>query len=119
MRVDVRPHLDFLDVDRLLLLAGFGRLLLGIVFEAAVIEDLADRRPGSRRYLNEVETGLGGDVTRLFYGNGSVVVAFVVDKLDFRNLDFVIDAWAFLDGGRCTMGSANGLGLLLPLNGHM
>jgi hypothetical protein len=48
MRVDVRPHLDFLDVDRLLLLAGFRRFLLGGVFEAAVIEDLADRRLGGR-----------------------------------------------------------------------
>ena len=48
-----------------------------------------------------------------------MVIALVIDKLDFGNLDFGIDAWALLDRGRCAMGSANGLGLLLPLNSDM
>ena len=48
-----------------------------------------------------------------------MVIALVIDKLDFGNLDFVIDAWALLDGRGCAMGSANGLDLLFPLNGDM
>src|SRR3546814_7358622 len=39
--VDVRPHLDLLDLDDLLLLPGLVLLLLGLVAEAAVVEDLA------------------------------------------------------------------------------
>src|SRR4029450_1984084 len=41
--VDVRPHLDLLDLDGALLLARFGGLLLRLVFVFAVVEDLADR----------------------------------------------------------------------------
>ena len=41
--VDHRPQLDLLDLDDLLLLASFGRLLLRLVFVFAVIEDFGDR----------------------------------------------------------------------------
>jgi hypothetical protein len=42
--IDIGPHLDFLDLDGLLLLAGFGGFLLRLKLEAAVIEDLGDGR---------------------------------------------------------------------------
>ncbi len=119
MRVDVRPHLDLLDVDRLLLLAGFRGFLLGLILEAAVIENLADRRFGIGRYLDKIEADVGGNGARFFDGDNSVVLALVIDKLDLRNVDFVIDAWTLLDRGRCAMRSANGLGLLLLLNGNV
>ena len=47
--VDHRAHLDLLDLDDLLLLAGLGGLLLFLIFEFAVVEDLADRRLGIGR----------------------------------------------------------------------
>src|SRR5262249_45273168 len=42
--VDHRPELDLLDLDHLLFLAGFRRLLLRLVFVFAVIENFADGR---------------------------------------------------------------------------
>src|SRR3546814_1667001 len=49
MIVDVGTHLDFLDVLRLLALAGDVRLLLGLVLELADIEELAHGRIGAGR----------------------------------------------------------------------
>ncbi len=60
MGVDVRPHLDFFDLDDLLVLASFGRLLLVGVFQLAEIEDLGDRRFRIGRNLDEIEPGLFG-----------------------------------------------------------
>ena len=56
--IDAWTHLDFLDVEGLLLLAGFGPLLLFLVFEFAVIEDFADRRLGGRGHLHQIKPGL-------------------------------------------------------------
>jgi hypothetical protein len=60
MRVDVGAHLDLLDLDDLLLLAGFALLLLFLEFELPVIEDLADRRVGVGRDLHKIQPSLGG-----------------------------------------------------------
>jgi len=49
MGVDVRAHLDFLDLDDLLFLARFGRFLLRRILQLAEIENLADRRFGIGR----------------------------------------------------------------------
>jgi hypothetical protein len=46
--VDHRTELDLLDLDDLLALARFGRLLLRGIFELPVIEKFADRRIGVR-----------------------------------------------------------------------
>src|SRR5688572_13976266 len=59
--VDAGAELDLLDLDRLLLLARFGLLLLLEEAEAPVIEDLAYRRDRVRRDLDEIEAGLLGD----------------------------------------------------------
>jgi len=58
--VDVRTHLDLLDLDDLLMLAGFGRLLLVGVFQLAEVENLDDRRLCVGGYLDEVEACLFG-----------------------------------------------------------
>jgi hypothetical protein len=58
--VDVRAHLDLLDLDDLLVLARLGRLLLVGVFQLAEVEDLDDGRRGVGRNLDEIETGLFG-----------------------------------------------------------
>src|SRR5690606_16425881 len=44
MGVDVGTHLDLLDLDGLLLLAGLGSLLLALILHSAEIGDLADWR---------------------------------------------------------------------------
>jgi len=55
MVIDVGTELDLLHLDDLLLFAGFVLLLLLLVLELAEIEQLADRRIGVRRNLDEVE----------------------------------------------------------------
>jgi hypothetical protein len=54
MIIDVRTHLDLLDLLRLLVLARGGGLFLGLVFELADIENLAYRRIGAGGNFNEV-----------------------------------------------------------------
>jgi hypothetical protein len=46
MIVDVRTHLDLLDLLRLLALAGEVGLFLGLIFEFANVQEFADRRVG-------------------------------------------------------------------------
>ena len=58
VRVDLRPELHLLDDGLLLVPARLARLLGGLVLELAVVHDLADRRAGRRRDLDEVEVGL-------------------------------------------------------------
>jgi hypothetical protein len=107
--VDVRAHLDFLDLDDLLLLPGLGGLLLALVLEAAEIEDLADRRDRIRRNLDEIETGLCGDLERPLDRYGSVIVALVVDQLNFIDADFLIDPRPVLGGWGGPERFANGV----------
>jgi hypothetical protein len=64
--VDGRAHLDLLDLDDLLLLAGFVGFFLLLVFELAVIEQLADRRLVVRRDLDQIEA--------FFFGYGAAFV---------------------------------------------
>jgi hypothetical protein len=52
--IDVRPHLDLFDLDRLLLLASLGGFLLFLVFEFAVVENFSDRRVCIGRDLDEI-----------------------------------------------------------------
>nr|CAI0340403.1 hypothetical protein SHINE37_44271 [Rhizobiaceae bacterium] len=112
MRVDVRAHLDFLDLDDLLLLARFGRLLLVGVFQLAQVKDLADGRFGVRRNLHEIEAGFFGHAERLIGRDDTVVVAVGIDKLNPGNPDFLVGARAVLDGSFRFEGSANGRVLL-------
>jgi len=56
--VDAGAHLDLFDLDDLLLLPSLVLLFLRFIFEATEIEDLADRRIGVRRDLDEVEPGI-------------------------------------------------------------
>ena len=57
MVVDAGPQLDFLDLDDFLLLSGLVFLFLGLEFELAEIQDLADRRIGVGGDLDEVQAG--------------------------------------------------------------
>ena len=113
MVVDHRPELDLLDLDDLLLFAGFGRLLLRLVLVLAVVQQLADRRGGIRGNLDQVKSGfLGFGQGNLDVG-GSMVVTGLVDQLDFSDSDLLVDTrTVFLDGRRSSHGTTNGLALL-------
>jgi len=56
--VDHRAEFDLLDLDDLLLLAGFGLLFLFLESVFAVVQDLADRWYGVGRNLDQVEAGI-------------------------------------------------------------
>jgi hypothetical protein len=112
VNVDVRPHLDFLDLDGLLLLASLSGLLLALVLEATVVKDLGDRRIGIGGNLDQVETRFAGKLKRPLDWYGTLVGALGVDQLDLADGDILIDARSILGGRRCLIGPANGGDLL-------
>src|SRR5215475_5493845 len=114
--VDHGPELDLLDLDDLLFLAGFRRLLLRLVFIFAVIENFADGRGRVGGNLDEIKSGLLGLVQSDLDFNGPKVVAGLVDQLDFANTDLLVDARAVLRGGlRGSYWATNGSALLMSL----
>src|SRR5262245_55479967 len=94
VNIDVGPHLDLLDLDGALFLARLGGLLLRLVFVFAEIEDLAHRRFGIGRDLDQVETGFRRAGEALGRGDHADIVAGRVDKLDFWSVDGLVDAGA-------------------------
>ena len=98
--VDVRPHLDLLDLDGALLLARLGGLFLRLVFVLAVIQDLAHRRLGIGRDLDQIEPGFNRARQGFGRGNHADIVAGSVDELDVGNVDALVDARAALFGGK-------------------
>eukprot|EP01035_Chromulina_nebulosa_P014088 gene14087-18643_t len=112
MVIDVRTHLDLLDLDDLLVLARLGRLLLVGVLQLAEIEDLYDGRDRIGRYFDQIEPGLFGEQQCVVDGNIAAVLAFGVDKLDPGNPDITVGARPILGRRRCFERSANGRGLL-------
>jgi hypothetical protein len=111
--VDHGPELDLLDLDDLLLFAGFGLFLLLLEAVLAVIQDFADRRHGVRRNLDQIETGLGGLGQSVCDGDGSEVGAVRADQMNLFDADVLVGAWTvLLDGGLRSLWAANGGGLL-------
>jgi hypothetical protein len=107
--VDHRPELDLLDLDDLLLLAGFGGFFLRRIFKLPVIHDLANGRIGIGRNLHKVHAGFhrhldGGDRFDI-----AVVQACLINQLDFVVADFIVGARPVFGGsGRGSVGTANG-----------
>jgi hypothetical protein len=97
--VDVRPHLDLLDLDGALLLARLGGLFLRLIFVLTVIQDLAHRRLRIGRDLDEIETGLRRPRERVDNGNYPDIVAGRIDELDVWGVDALVDTRAFPIGG--------------------
>jgi hypothetical protein len=114
MVVDHRPELDLLDLDDLLFLAGFRLLFLLLEPILAVIQDLADRRHGVGRNLDQVEPGFGGLGQRVCYGDGSEVRTVFVDQVNLANANVFVDALAvLLDGRLRSLRATNGGDLLV------
>ena len=90
--VDLRPELDFLDLDDVLVPLRFAGALLLLVLVLPVIHDPADRRHGRGRDLHEVEPLLPGNRQGLRRGHDAELLARVVDDADFTNADAFVDA---------------------------
>jgi len=117
--VDHRPELDLLDLDDLLFLAGFGLLLLLLEPVFAVVQDLADRRHGVGRNLDQIETGFRGLGQGVCDGGGPEVGTVLVDKVNLANTDVFIDALAVLLDGRLRSLRATNGGELLVVSGAL
>jgi hypothetical protein len=108
VRVDAGAHLDFLDLDGLLLLARLGRLLLRLELVLAVIEDLDDGRTRVWGDLYKIEPGVLCQLPRFLDLDDPAVLAVMVDQLNLGDSDLVVDPGPFLDGRGSTKRSANG-----------
>src|SRR5712671_4693026 len=115
--VDHRAEFDFLDFDDLLLLARFRLLFLLLKFVLAKIEQLADRRLGVRRNLDEVEAGLLRQRQCVGNRNCAAVGTVPIDQMNLAFADVIIDArTVFRDGWRGSHRATNGYLLLLLLH---
>src|SRR5215468_6452211 len=113
MVVDHRPELDLLDLDHFLFFAGFGRLLLRLVFIFTEIKNFADRRNGIGGYLDEIEPRFLGSFQGQPCIDSAMILAGLVDQLHFAGSDLLVDTrTVFLDGRRGSHWSANGAVLL-------
>jgi hypothetical protein len=87
MAVDVRAHLDLLDLDDLLVLARLGRLFLVGVFQLAQVEDLGDGRICVRGNFNEIQTGFFSEQQCLVYGDLAEVSTIYANELNAGDTD--------------------------------
>src|SRR5436190_15221637 len=97
--VDLRPELDLLDQDHLLVLLGLPAPLLLLVLELAEVHDAADRRHRRRRDLDEVESFLPCDGQGLRRRHDAELLAGVVDDADFADPDALVDPHAIVAAG--------------------
>jgi hypothetical protein len=70
-----------------------------LVQELAVVRDLADRRVGCGRDLDEVEAALPGQLDGLDGGHDAEGVALLVDDPDFARRDHLVDPVGLGFGG--------------------
>jgi hypothetical protein len=94
--VDHRAHLDLLDLDDLLMLAGLGGLFLLFVFVLPVVHQLDHGRLGLGRDLDQVETLFLADGERIVDADLAVFVAVVPDEQDSLGGDVFVDPWPVL-----------------------
>jgi len=85
--VNLRPELDLLDLDDLLVLLGLPDALLLLVLVAAEVHDAANRRHRRSGDLDQVEALLSRDSQRLLRRHDAQLRARVVDDPDLANPD--------------------------------
>jgi hypothetical protein len=108
MVINARAHLDFLDLNDLLLLARLGSLFLGLVFQTPQINDLANWRLGVGNNLDQIKPGFLGHRQGIVRGHNAHILAFGINQLDFGYANIAVGAGSvFLDGRRCAEGTAN------------
>ncbi len=94
MIVDVRTHLDLLDLLRLLALAGEVGLLLRLVLELADIQELGDRRISVGRHFDQVEPNFARLLHRFAGVHHAEIFALSVDHADLGRQDEFVEARA-------------------------
>jgi hypothetical protein len=102
--VDGRAHLDLLDLDDLLLLAGLVGLFLLLVFVLAIVHQLADRRLVVGRDLDHVETLFLAQRQGLIEAQFAIFVAVLADQENGARGDLIVDARAALGRGLALAG---------------
>ena len=95
--IDARAHLDFLDVDGLLFFARLGGLLLLLVLELAVVEDLAYRRVGVRRYLDQIEADVVSHHLGFLRRDDAHHFSGFIYETDARCIDVRVDTRSLAD----------------------
>ncbi len=106
MRVDVGTHLDFLDLDGLLLLARLVRLFLCLVLELTVVHDLAHRRVNVWRNLNKIQPGFVSQLKCILECQFTPFFTLMIDDQYGRIVDHRVDARPFAGGRRSVKSSA-------------
>jgi hypothetical protein len=96
--VDLGSQLLFLDDGLLLILARLACLLSRLVFELAVVHDLANRRFGVRGYFDKVEIGIRGDAEGVFDAHNAYLLATWSDETNFRDSNALVDTGLSADG---------------------
>ena len=94
--VDGRAHLDLLDLDDLLLLAGFGGFFLLFVFVFAIVHQLDHGGLGIGRNLDQVEAFFFRQGAAFVDADFAVFVPVIADQKDGAGRDFFVDARAIL-----------------------
>jgi len=84
-------ELDFLDLDRLLVLPRLTGPLLLVVLIAAVVGDATHRRHGRGRDLHEIESLGARDANGVLRGHDAQLGAGFVDDAHFADADSVVD----------------------------
>src|ERR1700735_2303563 len=96
--VDLGPQFLLFDDGLLLVLTRLALLLSRLVFELAVVHDLADRRFGVRGNFDKVEIGIRGDAKGVFDTHNAYLLPSRSDQADFRYADAFVDAGLNADG---------------------
>ncbi len=96
--IDLGSQLLFFDDGLLLVLARLARLLRRLVFELAVVHDLADRWSGIRGNFDKVEIGVRGDAKGVFDTHDAYLLASWSDQADFRYADAFVNTGLSADG---------------------
>ena len=99
MRAGLKSDANSFELHVLLFLAVLALTLFLFVFELAEVHDLADRRLGCSRNLDQVESAFVCDAQRLRCFKHAEVLALVVNNADRSGADILIYAVALLDGG--------------------
>src|SRR5437763_12694881 len=102
--VDLGAQLLFLDDGQLLVPTRLAGLLRALVLELAEVHELAHRRAGLRRDLDEVEVVLLRQAQRILDPDDADLFAGGSDETDLRHPDSVVDACLGADGASLVRG---------------
>jgi len=91
MRVDLQPKSDLLENRVRLVLPGLTILDRRLVLEFPEVHELADRRSGLRRDLDEVEIGLLGETQRVFNPDDADLLPVRADQPHLWDADTVVN----------------------------